>query len=146
MSNRALMAVALLALWFSPALRAGNNTITQMDVQPIMVARPLASTGVELSVPFRALEKSQHQTILIQASGASPNYKVELLVTLDRAVFTSPGTVAFTKPEIGGDLYTFTDALAHVFPLYGPACLGQQLRVTGLTGTQGNIDASELSQ
>lgn len=131
---------------------AGHNNITQMDVQPIFINAQgtqgvaLSSSGTILSTPFRALEKSQHQTIMIQASGVSPNYSVELLVTLDRAIFTAPGTVIFTKPEIGGTLYTFTDALAHVFPLFGPACLGQQLRVTGLGGTHGNITAQELSQ
>lgn len=138
----AFLALLLLA----GTARAGQDNITQMDVVNIIHAAPLPSTGTVTSTAFRALEKSTHQTVVIQASGASPNYKVELLVTLDRTVFASPLTVAFTKPEVGGTLYTFTDALAHVFPLFGPACLGQELLVTGLGGTQGNIEASELSQ
>lgn len=140
--------VLALSLLLAPAVWAGQNNITSMDVQPIMVNVPLSTSGVKLSTAFRALEKATTQSVVIQASGASPNYKVELLVTLDRLVFDSPLTVAFTKPEVGGDLYTFTDALAHIFPLYSPACLGQQLRVTGQGGgaVNGNINASELSQ
>lgn len=145
-------AVVALLLWMSvgsPSLvRAGQNNITHMDVQPIFVNVPLSSSGTILSTPFRALEKTTSQSVVIQADGASPNYKVELLVTLDRNVFTAPLTVAFTKPEVGGDLYTFTDALAHIFALGSPACLGQQLRVVGQGGgaVQGNINAQELSQ
>lgn len=140
--------VLALSLLLAPAVWAGQNNITNMDVQPIMVNVPLSTSGVKLSTAFRALEKATTQSVLIQASGASPNYKVELLVTLDRLVFDSPLTVTFTKPEVGGDLYTFTDAMAHIFPLYSPACLGQQLRVTGQGGgaVNGNINASELSQ
>lgn len=140
------LAISAFLLGVVNAAFAGHSSITNMDVAVIIPSTALSSSGTILSTPFRALEKSQNQTVLIQASGASPNYSVELLVTLDRAVFTAPGTVTFTKPEIGGTLYTFTDALPHVFPLFGPACLGQQLRVTGLGGTQGNISASELSQ
>lgn len=140
--------VLALSLLLAPAVWAGQNNITNMDVQPIMVNVALSTSGVKLSTAFRALEKATTQSVLIQASGASPNYKVELLVTLDRLVFDSPLTVTFTKPEVGGDLYTFTDAMAHIFPLYSPACLGQQLRVTGQGGgaVNGNINASELSQ
>ncbi len=142
-----------LLLAFCTNAWAGHSSITNMDVQQIFMTGntpgvALSTSGTILSTPFRALERSQNQTVLIQASGASPNYSVELLVTLDRAVFTAPATVTFTKPEVGGTLYTFTDALPHVFPLYGPACLGQQLRVIGQGGgaVNGNISASELSQ
>lgn len=132
---------------------AEHDNITHMDVQPLFLTQgvegvALSSSGTILSNVFRALEKTTSQTVSIQADGASPNYSVELLVTLDRNVFSAPLTVGFTKPEIGGDLYTFADALAHVFPLYSPACLGQQLRVIGQGSgaVNGNIKAQELSQ
>jgi hypothetical protein len=121
-----------------------------MDVVNIIHAQTIAPNGVYVQLlPFRALEKTQSQTIQIQCSGTSPNYKAELLVTLDRAVFTAPpSTITFTKPEIGGDLYTFTDALVHVFPLFSPACLGNELRITELGGANSLtiVDAWELSQ
>lgn len=132
---------------------AGHNNITHMDVQQIFItgATPgvaLSSSGTIDSLAFRALEKTTNQSVLIQASGSSPNYLVQLLETLDRDVFTSPLTVLFVKPEIGGDLYTFTDALPHLFSLYGPACLGQKIRCVGQGGgaVNGNITALELSQ
>lgn len=132
---------------------AGHSNITHMDVQQIFVTGntpgvALSSSGTIDSLAFRALEKTTNQSVLIQASGASPNYLVQLLETLDRDVFNSPLTVLFVKPEIGGDLYTFTDALPHLFPLYGPACLGQKIRCIGQGGgaVNGSITASELSQ
>lgn len=150
--------VVALLLWMSvgsPSMvQAEHSTITQMDVRPLFINAQgtqgvaLSSSGVIYSSVFRTLEKTQNQTVQIQASGASPNYTVELLITLERDVFTSPATVTFTKPEVGGTLYTFTDALVHVFPIYSPACLGNELRVTGLGGgaVQGNISGLELSQ
>ena len=119
-----------------------------MDVQNIIHAQVIAPNGVFVqALPFRALEKTTTQSIVIQGTGTGPNYKVELLVTLDRNVYTAPASVTFTKPEIGGDLYPFTDGNPHIFPLFSPACLGSALRITEMGGANSiTIEASELSQ
>jgi hypothetical protein len=89
--------------------------------------------------PFRMLSNTVAQSVQIQGTGTSPNYKVEMLVTVD-------GTT-YVKPEMGGDLGTFTDANAHIMTVSVPLSVGHKLKITELGGANSiTIEAWERSQ
>ncbi len=122
--------------------RAGNSAITHVDFKTVISAKLIAPSGTFTQVlPFTgdAIIRTVNQAVQVQGTGTSPNYKVELLVTLD-------GT-NYAKPEIGGDLGTFTDANLHIIPLYSPVCTGNELKITELGSSNSiTITAGELSQ
>lgn len=125
---------------------AGQNNITQQDWQRVIPERAnlppqvIAPSGVYTQVlSFKALEKTKYQAVQIQGTGTSPNFKVELLCSIDG--------ITFTKPEVGGDVGTFTDANVHFCPLWGPLCREHKLRITELGGANSiSIEAYEGSQ
>jgi len=67
------------------------------------------------------------QSALIQGAGTSPNFKVEALCSMDGVVFV--------KPEVGGDVGTFTDANPHFCVISIPLSPGGiKLKFTELGG------------
>lgn len=128
------------ALGNAPRVRAEYNAITQSDLSNVIHAQAVTASGTFTQTrAFTALPRTVAQSVQVQGTGTSPNYKVEILVSLDG--------ITYTKPEIGGDLGTFTDANAHVVALYVPVSVGHKLKVTELGGANTvTIEAFELSQ
>ncbi len=141
--NFLVLVAALLALALAPSsrttLHAEQNSINHEFLANIIHAQVVAPSGTFTQVrEFRSLSKTTTQAVQVQGTGTAPNYRVELLVTLD-------GT-NFAKPELGGDIGTFTDANLHIIPLFSPLSLGHKLKITELGGNAITIEASELSQ
>lgn len=110
------------------AVIAASGTFTQ----GVTAAAPITR-------PFTALPSTIAQSVAVQGTGTSPNYKVEMLVTLD-------GT-NYVKPEVGGALGTFTDQNWHIIPLGVPLSVGHELKITELGGANTiTITAWEASQ
>lgn len=116
----------------------GKNNITHTDVRALptliiaanqnlstvafLVGRDMTSNDL---VARQGLGKATDLSALVQGAGTSPNYKVEVLCSMDGVVFT--------KPEQGGDLGTFTDANPHfVFIVVPLSPGGIKLRFTEL--------------
>lgn len=124
----------------NPLARAEYNNITQSDLANVIHAQVVEAGGTFTQTrAFAGLSKAVNQSVQIQGTGTSPNYKVEILVSLEGSTFT--------KPQVGGDLGTFTDADAHVVAVATPASVGHKLKITELGGSNSVIiEAFELSQ
>jgi len=123
----------------APALRAEYNNITGTDAGNIITAQVVTAGGTYTSRPFTGLGRGVTQTVQVQGTGTGPNYKVEMLVTID-------GTI-YTKPEVGGDLGTFTDQNNHIIPVAVPLSTGHELKITELGGANTiTITGRELAQ
>lgn len=133
-----LAALFLVALWgvlgFPGVLHAEYNNITLTDVGPVKTSTLVAASGTYTFPTFMAkrpdnpatgLSRHVTQSAVVQATGTSPNYKVEVLCSMDG--------ITFTKPETGGDLGTFTDELPHFVAIQTPLSPGgHRLKFTEL--------------
>jgi hypothetical protein len=121
-------------------LDAGYSSITQCDFFNIIHAQTIAPSGTYTQlVSFRALQLTNTQSMQIQATGTSPNYSVQMLVSLDH--------VNFAVPQLGGTIGTFTDSNLHIIALALPLHVESKLLITELGGVNSvTIEASELSQ
>lgn len=131
--------VLLLSVLGNHALQAEYDNIKQTDLSPVRTITATAgATGT--SATFKPLARSTTQSAMITGTGTSPNFKVELLVSLDEATFV--------KPETGGDLGTFTDQLPHIVAISVPLSPGgHQFKVTELGGVNPiSVAAQEASQ
>lgn len=141
----AVIVACILSLAFTPAfLQAENPQLTNVDLVNVIHAKTIAASGTLTSgvtagtKSFKPLRKTVFQSGQVQGTGTSPNYKVELLVSLDG--------VNFVKPEVGGDVGTFTDQNLHIFAIGVPLSVEHQFKVTELGGANSiTIEASELS-
>lgn len=134
--------LASIVSWHPPT-HAGQSSITQVDAQQVITSGALSSggtftSGVTGGLTFRALEHTTAQSVAVRVAGTSPNYKVELLVSLDG--------INFVKPEVGSLLGTFTDGNIHVVALFAPLHVQNRLLFTELGSHTGTIDAWEASQ
>lgn len=139
----------VLGLGHAPSARAEYNNITQTDVGPVKTSTLVSASGTYTFPTFMAkrpdnpatgLSRQITQSAVVQAAGTSPNYKVEVLCSMDG--------VTFTKPEVGGDLGTFTDSNPHFVPIQTPLSPGgHQLKFTEL-GAANSVTwtAQEASQ
>lgn len=134
------VAVLCLVLALGPAVRAEYNSITQTDVAPSWSTGVIAPSGTFTQTrAFTPLPRTVAQSVAVQGTGTSPNYKVEILVTLD-------GT-NYVKPETGGDLGTFTDANWHIMAVSVPLSVAHKLKITELGGANSiTVTALEASQ
>jgi hypothetical protein len=137
--KNAIVVVVLLVLGavigHAPVLHAEYSTIKQTDVGAAKSSGTIAASGTytfPVFMPFQnassaGLAKTITQSAAIQGTGTSPNFKVEVLCSFD-------GTT-FVKPDVGGDLGTFTDANLHIVPIQTPLSPGgHKLKVTELGG------------
>lgn len=118
-----------------PPLHAEYNNITQADIAPAITLTATASgtaTQTKAFLPYRdpgspGLARTTTQSCMITGTGTAPNFKVELLVSID-------GTI-FVKPETGGDLGTFNDQNSHIVAISVPLSPGgHKAKVTELGG------------
>lgn len=137
-----LMVILVAAFLMSgpKSVRADYATIVDVPIKNSIHAQTIAPGGSFTQVSaFVSLSNTVSQSVQIQGTGTSPNYKVEMLVTVDG--------VTYVKPESGGDLGTFTDANAHVIAVAVPLSVGHKLKVTELGGANSiTIEAWERSQ
>jgi hypothetical protein len=119
---------------------AEQDNIRQTDIATVISAQTISASGTFTGRTFKPLQRTTSQSVMVQGTGTSPNYKVEILVSLD-------GTT-FVKPETGGDLGTFTDQNAHIMAVHVPLSPGgHQLLITELGGANSiTITAKEASQ
>jgi hypothetical protein len=143
------VAVLCLGLAFSPLLRAEYNNITQTDVSSVQTSPSTAASGTWTSRtimakrpdnPTTGLSRTFTQSAVVQAAGTSPNYKVEVLCSMDG--------ITFVKPEVGGDLGTFTDTNPHFVPVQTPLSPGgHRFKFTELGGVNSAVwTVQEASQ
>ena len=117
----------VLAVLLTPHIHAEYDNIRQTDVGPVLTSTSVAASGTFTFRTFKPLPKTTAQSAVVQATGTSPNYKVEVLCSMDG--------ITFTKPEVGGDLGTFTDENPHFVPIQTPLSPGgHQLKFTELGG------------
>jgi hypothetical protein len=146
---RSFVAAALLvvaALGFAPFASAEYGSINHTTATQVITAQAIVASGTftqgqagSNTRPFTALPKTVNQSAAFRGVGTSPNYKVELLITLD-------GT-NYVKPEVGGDLGTYTDSNWHIVPLAAPVSIGHEFKFTELGGANTvTADALEASQ
>lgn len=150
-----LVAVLLAALWFlpSPSVRAESKEVAHTDVHNIAHQVVVGASQVGYSNKFLAIRQNASsdvvaqglglsitQSVLVQGTGTSPNYKVEILCSMDG--------ITFVKPEQGGDLGTFTDSNPHFIAVATPLSPGgHRLQFTEMGGANSiTIEASEASQ
>ena|SRR5687767_13826805 len=140
--NKVLVLVVglLLALAGRPVVHAEYDNIKQTDVGPVLTSPSTVASGTWTSRTFKPLPKTFTQSAVVQATGTSPNYKVEVLCSMDG--------VTFTKPEVGGDLGTFTDQNPHFVAIQTPLSPGgHQFKFTELGGVNSVVwTAQEASQ
>jgi hypothetical protein len=131
-----------------PVLHAEYSTIKQVDVQAPKSTGTIAASGtyaLPVFQPFKdassaGLTKTINQSAAIQGTGTSPNFKVEVLCSFDG--------ITFVKPDVGGDLGTFTDENLHIVPISTPLSPGgHRLKVNELGGANSIVVvAQEASQ
>jgi hypothetical protein len=123
-----------------PVVRADYNTITDATLAHTIETVTITAGGSYTQVrPFVSLPSTVAQSVQVQGTGTSPNYKVEMLVSVNG--------VTYVKPETGGDLGTFTDANAHIMAVHVPLSVGHKLKITELGGANSiTIEAWERSQ
>lgn len=140
--------LGILYIFAAPFLNAEQNNITQTDVANVIHAVAIAPGGTLTQArAFTSLHKTVAQTAQFQCTGTNPHYKVELLVMIDTPLPEGARTGTFVKPELGGDLGTFSDQNPHIVPLFGPLCLAHKLRITELDGVNWlTAEAYEASQ
>lgn len=135
--NRLIFIAALALLLVvagRPLLHAEYNNITQTDVQSAKSSGTVAASGTYTFPVFMptktgspGLSKTITQSAAIQGTGTAPNFKVEVLCSFDG--------ITFVKPDVGGDLGTFTDQNLHIVPVQTPLSPGgHALKVTELGG------------
>ena len=135
----AAVAALCLVLAFNPLVRAEYDTIRSLDVGTKINAQVVLASATHTSTAWTALPKTINQSVQVTGTGLAPNYKVEILVSLD-------GTT-FVKPETGGDLGTFTDQNPHIMAVAVPLSVAHKLKITELSGANSiTITALEASQ
>lgn len=131
-----LLAVLLLAL-LAPTWASDANVRT--DTKTLFAAQTIAASGNATSAAFTAIGQSKDVSIQFRNTGTSPNYKLEVLCSLDET--------NFVKPETGGDIGTFTDQNFHIAAISVPFCKQLKIKVTELGGANSAvIDATICSQ
>ncbi len=131
--------VVLVIVIISPTARADQSNIVNTQPAKLIDTQAIIASGIYTSRAFVALEHTNAQSVQVVGTGTSPNYKVEVLVTVDGE--------NYVKPETGGDLGTFTDASHHVIAVSVPLSVGHKLRITELGGANTiTITAWERSQ
>lgn len=118
--------VAALLVFLPLAILAGDSNL-KPDKQTFQLT-PVSASGTGTTDSFTDIGFGQAKDVSAQfrGVGTSPNYKVEILVSLDQ--------VNFVKPEVGGDLGTFTDQNYHVVAITVPFCQQAKLKFTELGG------------
>lgn len=128
-----VLAVFALGLVIHPAaLLANYSNITGTDVGPVRASTLTAPSGTYTFPTFMpkqsdnvttGLSRTNTQSATFSAAGTSPSYTVEVLCSMDG--------VTFTKPEVGGDIGTFTGTGAKFVAISTPLSPGgHQLRFT----------------
>lgn len=121
-----------------PVLADQTNIVNTAPVK-LIDAQSIAASGTHTSRAFIALEHTNAQSAQFVGTGTSPNYKMELLVTVDGE--------NYVKPETGGDLGTFTDANHHIVAVNVPLSVGHKLKATEMGGANTiTVTAWERSQ
>lgn len=155
--------LALLFVWRCGApVNAEYDNIKSADLGRCIPSPTDPATTVTITAsgtytqvdPIASLPRTNTQTIMIRGTGTSPNYKVELLVSLDYnpknpgvSNRVGGGAPVFVKPEVGGDLGTFTDSNWHIIPLASPLCVAHKLFITEMGASFSvQIVAHELTQ
>jgi len=118
-SNIAHTDVRAMAQVVVPANQTGHTTVFLRGQDPL---RPelLARGGLGVATDISAL---------VQGAGTSPNFSVQVLCSMDG--------ITFVKPEVGGDLGTFTDSNPHFLAIVCPLSPGGiELQFTELGGNQ----------
>lgn len=122
------LAAVLLVLGFAvgraPVLLAEYSTIKGTVAEALFKAQTVAPGGTATSASFTALGQTNHQSVQFRGVGTSPNYKMEVLITVDGR--------NYVKPETGGDLGTYDDEEYHIKALQLPLCVGLRLKGTEL--------------
>lgn len=141
--NRGMLAAVLTVLLLglgTLVCHAEYDGIKQTDAARTVNAEVIAASGTFTQTrAFTPLSRTVNQSVQVQGTGTGPNYKVEILVSID-------GTT-FVKPEVGGDLGTFTDQNAHIIPLGVPLSVAHKLKFTELGGANSiTVTAWEASQ
>lgn len=120
-----VLAVFALALIGLAPVHANYNNITQTDVLPLTSTGSIAASGSftqtraflpQIANGSPGLGRVNSLSASFQAAGTSPTYTVEVLCSLD-------GT-NFVKPEIGGDLGSYTGTALHIVPINCPLSPG----------------------
>lgn len=135
-----LIAVLLLVspAWFPP-LHAEYDGIRQTDVATIVNTQAITASGTYTSKAWTALPRTINQSAAVRGTGTSPNYKVEILISLDGE--------NFVKPETGGDLGTFTDSNWHIMAISVPLSVAHKFYITELGGANTvTVTVKEASQ
>lgn len=102
------------------ASQTGHTTVFLRGQNATAVNDLLARGGLGVATDLSAL---------VQIAGTSPNYRVEVLCSMDG--------VTFTKPEVGGILGVFTDTLPHFLTISCPLSPGGiELQFVELGGNQ----------
>jgi hypothetical protein len=130
-----VLVVSCLGLLLHPAAHAEYNNITHTDVTSTKVSTLVAPSGTftftfmpkKSDNPATGLSRMFSHSALFSAAGTSPSYTVEVLCSMDG--------VTFTKPEVGGDLGTFTGTTNKFVPINTPLSPGgHQIRFTETGG------------
>lgn len=136
------MLAALAVLAAATAAHAAHNNIPHTDVQAMKAVVVSANGTGHTSVFLRGQGMTDNSLVarqglgvatdlsaLVQIAGTSPNYRVEVLCSMDG--------VTFTKPESGGVLGVFTDTLPHFLTIFSPLSPGGvELQFVELGGNQ----------
>lgn len=118
-----------------PRVHAEYDNIRQADVGRAWSTGTVAPSGtftqttafLPQTTSSPGLGRAVNMSAAIQGTGTSPNFKVEVLCSFDGSTFV--------KPDVGGDLGTFTDANLHIVPIQSPLSPGgHKLKVTELGG------------
>lgn len=119
----ALMVLGVLS-WRAP-IHANYNNITQTDILPPTSTGSISASGSftqtraflpQVNNGSPGLGRAVSLSASFQAAGTSPNYRVEVLCSLD-------GT-NFAKPTVGGDLGDFTGTDLQIAPINCPLSPG----------------------
>lgn len=125
---------------------ADYDNIRVTKLQTLLSGQAVAASGTYTTSSFKGLERMNTQSVQFRNTGTSPNYKVEVLVNLQDSAQTLDSTY-YAKPEIGGDLGTYTDQNWHVMPLTTPFCGSNKLKFTELGAANAMaLDALEKAQ
>jgi hypothetical protein len=118
---------------------ASYDNITGVDFTTKFNAQSISASGSATTTSYGILGNTNNQSIQYRGVGTSPNFKVEVLCSLD-------GT-NFVVPEIGGVVNpACTDQNWHVAPLYIPLSKAIQIKITELGGNALASDVKLASQ
>ena len=119
------LAWVLLSLILPASCFAGDTQV-RPDCSTVFSSELVGVSTSVTSTAFVQLGQAKDLSIMVQATGTSPNYTVSVLCSLDESTYVAP--------ETGATLGTFTDAQPHIVVISVPFSKGIKVVVLNNSG------------